>query len=148
MQYQQFSFITFRLYQINVYQVLEGRLRQLNNKLDHFLWSILPHFCSPSRSSTVSYSQETKTADVRFVTEVVIKYLRLCIFVPPILYQTCYFAFIFQHLANAFTTVERKQKEEYKLNSKAAQFTLSIFSKSAQTQLQKTKHKLLNTVIR
>ena len=131
MQYQQFSFITFRLYQINVYQVLEGRLRQLSNKLDHFLWSILPHFCSPSRSSTVSYSQETKTADVRFVTKVVIKYLRLCIFVPPIPYKTCYFAFIFQHLADAFTTVEGQRKEEYKLSSKAVQFTPSISSKSA-----------------
>ena len=98
----------------------------------------MPHFCSPSRSSTASYSQETKTADVRFVTKVVIKYLRLCIFVPPIPYKTCYFAFIFQHLADAFTTVEGQRKEEYKLNSKAVQFTPSIFSKSAQTQLQKT----------
>ena len=34
------------------------------------------------------------------------------------------------------------------LNSKAVQFTPSIFSKSAQTQLQKTKHKSVNTVIR
>ena len=108
----------------------------------------MPHFCSPSRSSTASYSQETKTADVRFVTKVVIKYLRLCIFVPPIPYKTCYFAFIFQHLADAFTTVEGQRKEEYKLNSKAVQFTPSIFSKSAQTQLQKTKHKSVNTVIR
>ena len=98
----------------------------------------MPHFRSPSR--LISYSQETKTADVRFVTEVVIKYLRLCIFVPLIPYKTCYFAFIFQYLADAFTTVEGERKEEYKLSSKAVQFTPSIFSKSAQTQLQKTKH--------
>ena len=110
----------------------------------------MPHFCSPSRSSTVSHSQETKTADVRFVllTELVIKYLRLCIFVLPIQYKTCYFVFAFQHLADAITTVERQRKEEYNLNSKAAQFTVTIFSKSTQTQLQKTKHKSLNTVMR
>ena len=108
----------------------------------------MPHCCSPSRSGTVSYSQETKTASIRFVTEVVKKYLRLCTFVPPIPYKTYHFAFIFQHLADAFTTVEGQRKEEYKLNSKAVQFTPSIFSKSAQTQLQKTKHKSLNTVIR
>ena len=87
----------------------------------------MPHFCSPSRSSTVSHSQETKTADVRFVllTEVVKKYSWLCIFVPPIRNKTCYFTFTFQHLADAFTTVERQQKEEYKLNSKAVQLIYS-----------------------
>ena len=106
----------------------------------------MPHFYSPSCSSTVFNSQETKTADFRFVllTEVVIKYLRLFIFVPPIQYKTRYFAFTFQHLIDAFTTVE---KEEYKLNSKAVQFSPTIFSKSAQTQLKKTKHKSVNIVI-
>ena len=110
----------------------------------------MPHFCSPSRSSTVSHSQETKTADVRFVllTEDVKKHSRLCIFVPPIRYKTCYFTFTFQHLADVFTTVERQQKEEYKLNSKAVQFTPTIFSKSFLTQLQKMKLKSVNTVIR
>ena len=109
----------------------------------------MPHFCSPSRSSTVSYSQETKTADVRFLllAEVVINYLRLCIFVPPLRCKTFYFAFTFQHLADAFTTVERQRKEEYKLSSKAAQFSPTIFSESSQTQLQKMKHKSVNIVI-
>ena len=87
----------------------------------------MPHFRSPSR--LISYSQETKTADVRFVTEVVIKYLRLCIFVPLIPYKTCYFAFIFQYLADAFTTVEGQRKEEYKLSSKAVQFTPVFFQR-------------------
>ena len=64
-------------------------------------------------SSTVSYRQETKTADVRFVTKVVIRYLQQCIFVNPIPYKTCYFAFISQHLADAFTTDEGQRKEEY-----------------------------------
>ena len=72
---------------------------------------------------------------------------RLCTCVPPIRYETCYFAFTFQHLANAFTTVERQQKEEYKFNSKAVQFTPTIFSKSTQTQLEETNHKSVNTVI-
>ena len=101
-------------------------------------------------SSTVSHSQETKTADVRFVllTEDVKKHSRLCIFVPPIRYKTCYFTFTFQHLTDVFITVERQQKEEYKLNSKAVQFTPTIFSKSFLTQLQKTKLKSVNTVIR
>ena len=81
------------------------------------------------------------------------KYLRLCIFVPPIRYKTCYFAVTFQHLADntladAFTTVERQRKEEYKLNSKAVQFTPTIFSISTQMQLQKTKHKSVTRVIR
>ena len=105
--------------------------------------------CSPLRSSTISHSPETKTADARFVllTELVIKYLRLCIFVPSsIRYKTCSFAFTFQHLADAFTTVETQQKEEYNLNSKTVQFTATIFSKSTQMQLQKTKDKSVNTV--
>ena len=63
-------------------------------------------------------------------------------------YKTCYFAFTFQDLADVFTTVERQRKEEYKLNSKALQFTPTIFSKSTETQLQKTKHKSVNIVIR
>ena len=139
MQYQQFSFITLRLYQRNVYQVLEGRQRQLSNKWGYFLWLIFLHFCSSSRSSTVSRSQETKTADVRFVllTELVIKYLRLCIFAPLILYKKCYFAFTFQHLADAFTTVERQRKEEYNLNSKAVQFIATIFQRVPKLNFKK-----------
>ena len=109
----------------------------------------MPRFCSPLHSSTISYSQETKKADVRSasLTEVVIIYSQLCISVCPIQYETCYFAFTFQHLADALTIVEKKQKEEYKLNSKAVQSTLTIFSKSNQRQLQETNHKSLNTVV-
>ena len=51
-------------------------------------------------------------------------------------------------MADAFTTVETQRKEEYNLNSKAVQFTATIFSKSTQMQHQKTKHKSVNTVIR
>ena len=43
-------------------------------------------------------------------------------------YEPCY-------LADTFNTVERQHKEEYKLNSKAVQFSPSIFSKCTQTQL-------------
>ena len=50
-----------------------------------------------------------------FVLLVVVKkYLQLCIFVPPLRQKTSYFAFTFQHLAYAFTTEERQQKEEYR----------------------------------
>ena len=110
----------------------------------------MPHSCSPLRSSTVSYSQEIEKADVRFVLiiEVVLKYSRLCLYVSPKQYETCYFAFTYQHLADALTTTERQHKEEYKLNFEAVQFTPTIFSKSTQTQLEETNHKSVNTAIR
>ena len=58
--------ITLRLYQRNLCQVLEGRLEQLSNTWDYYLWSILRNFCCPSRSSTVFYSQEIKEQQIFF----------------------------------------------------------------------------------
>ena len=63
-------------------------------------------------------------------------------------YEPCYFALTFQHLADTFNTVERQHKEEYKLNSKAVQFSPSIFSKCTQTQLQEKNRESGNAVLR